>query len=535
MWVFMIWLALALAGGEADTCTDGRATAAFQEGFAAQKVLDTENALAAYDRCLKIEPGCVPCQYEVGWTFWSRQEWKSTIAAWERTLELDPAHKAARTWLPRATENAAGGAASLSADGLRVPIGTNSGDGPTRLQLIARFQNYDPAPTDPADHHDGDIYSPKSARFLSDGSKVYVNSLEGLKTVVYDPRTLTHLKTILHTFGPDDAPLFRGETTVFDYPYAKASPSGDPNQFSGKPVESALSHDDKYLWVPYYRRDFDYGAGSPSAVAIIDTATDTIVRVMPAGPIPKYVAISPDDHWAAITHWGDNTVSLIDISTGDPSTFTYRPERLVVEYALSQEGLTGDRDAECGFCLRGTTFTPDGKTLLVARMGDGGIAGFDVASGTYLGTVDGMQPTPRHLVVTDDGKWLYLTSNRSGYVSRHALPTVVEALRAAAGKHVELDGWHEVFVGGGARTLELSPDGKRLYAAVNGQAEVVAVDAETMTVLARVRTDSYAVGLAVAPDGKQLWTTSQGRGGKGGNSVCVFSVTEAPPSPPSAP
>ena len=41
--------------------------------------------------------------------------------------------------------------------------------------------------------------------------------------------------------------MFGGESTVFGYPYLRKSPSGDPNQFSGKPVESALSHGGKYL------------------------------------------------------------------------------------------------------------------------------------------------------------------------------------------------------------------------------------------------------------------------------------------------
>lgn len=495
-------------------------------------MLDTEDALAAYTRCLDKEPTCVPCQYEIGWSYWTRQEWDQTVKAWEKTLDLDPDNAAAKAWLPRAKENQAHGGPAVSPGGLRVPIGTDSGDpkAPVYLKLVARFQNYNPHPNDPNDHEDTDIYSPKSARFLSDGSKVYVNSLEGLKTVVYDPHTLKKIDVITHTFGPEDSALFHGQTTVFGYPYLKHSPSGDPNQFSGKPVESALSDHDRWLWVPYYRRDYDYGAGSPSAVAIIDTQTDKIVRVMPTGPIPKYVAISPDGHWTSITHWGDNTLALIDVSSGDPDQFTYRDERLVVEKALPQANLTGEnRDSACGFCLRGTVFTPDSKTLLVARMGNGGIAGFDVDSGAYLGTIEGMKPTPRHLVISPDGNALYLTSNRSGYVSKMSLSKVVAGLRAAKGERVPLDGWQDVYVGIGARTLETSPDGKILYAAINNGAEVVAVDAETLKVLARVRADSYTVGLAVSPDGKQIWTTSQGRHGKGGNSVCVFSVTTNPP------
>ncbi|MFT6145002.1 MAG: DNA-binding beta-propeller fold protein YncE [Myxococcota bacterium] len=524
-----MFLLLALATAFAqDQCATPEASFDYTEGFRSQRGNDTENALASYTRCLEKDPDCVACQYEIGWSYWTRSEWDQVIGAWERTLVLQPGNGAAIEWLVKARENKSGSVPSAGGTGLHVAIGTTSSpaDAPVQLELIGRFQNYNPNPSNAADHHDIDIYSPKSARFLGDGTRVYVNSLEGLKTVVYDPRDISKVHTITHTFGAEDAGLFQGMTTVYDYPYMRTSPSGDPNQFSGKPVESALSHDDRYLWVPYYRREFDVGAGSPSAVSIIDTQTNEVVRVLPTGPIPKYVAISPDNTWAAITHWGDNTVAMVDISSGDPAQFTYRDERLVVERILSQQGLTGsNRDSACGSCLRGTTFTPDGETLLVARMGDGGIAGFDVDSGTYLGTVDGPRPTPRHLVVSPDGQTLFFTSNRSGTVSRAPLSDLVSALRGAEGGHVDME-FRSTSVGGGARTLEVSPDGRYLFTAVNGRSQIVVVDANTLDVVAKVRTDSFTVGLAVSPDGSQVWTTSQGRSTRGGgNSVCVYGVT----------
>jgi DNA-binding beta-propeller fold protein YncE len=526
---WLLGLTVALAG----ECETPEATAAFKRGYEAQKEARSTEALGDYQECLKLDPGCVPCQYEQGWSYWSRSDWKNTVAAWEKALELDPTHKPSQTWLPQAKDKAAGKATRHAPAGLRIPIGTKStGSERVQLTLAARFQNYNARPAVEEDHFDEDVYSPKSARFSADGSKVYVNSLEGFGTVVYDAKTRTKREVIRHEFGPEDASLFKGESAVFGYPYFRKSPAGDPNQFRGKPVESALSHDGRYLWVPYYRRDFDVGATSPSAVSVIDTQTDTIVRMLPTGPIPKYVIASPDNRWMVVTHWGDNTLGVIDIASGDPASFTYVPERLVVERALPQTGLAGhNRDSACGFCLRGTAFTPDGKTLLVARMGDGGIAGFDVATWTYLGTVTGEKPTPRHLVPSADGEWLFLSSNRSGYVSKIALAGVVSALRGAKGESVEIEGWESAYVGGGARTIALSPDEKIIYTAVNGRAELVSVDAVSMKVLSRVRTDSYTVGLGVSPDGKQVWTTSQGKSGKGGNSVCVYDVTVAPDSP----
>ena len=528
LFLLMLLLPAQALAQEGASCATEAGTAAFQRGFEAQRAGHSSAALTSYRACLEAEATCVPCWYEIGWSYWSRGAWDKTVEAWTKTMELDPAHKDAPGWLKQAKDKRRQ-ANSPGATTLRVPMGVKSAPqkAPIQLELVARFQNYN-SKADPStgDHHDQDIYSPKSARFTPDGSKVYVNSLEGLRTVVYDAVKLEKIGTIDHRFTAEDAPLFGGLTTVFDYRFYKNSSTGDPNRFQGKPVESEISHGGRYLWVPYYRRSWDGGATSPSAVAVIDTSTDTIVRVLPTGPIPKYVEASPDDRYVAIAHWGDNTVGLIDTSSGDPKDFTYVPERLVVERALPQAGLADqDRDKACGFCLRGTVFTPDGKTLLVARMGGGGIAGFDVESRLYLGTVLGMKPTPRHLAFGDDGETLFLSSNVSGHVSRIESAAVLSALATAEGKRVPVEGWRSVYVGAGARTIDLSPDGKWIYSAVNGNAEIVVVNAETMSVVARVRTDSYTVGLAVSPDGTQVWTTSQGKHGQGGNSVCAYKVT----------
>lgn len=521
--MFALLASLALAG---ETCQSPAATAAFERGFAAQQAMRVQEALAAYGECLSAEPNCVPCLWESGWSRWTVADWAGVVADWEKVVAIEPNHAGAAEWLPKARERAA---SPVDLAALRVPIGTTStDDGSIRLRLVARFPNYDPNPTDPADHHDPDIFSPKSARFHPDGSRVYVNSLEAFKTVIYDPRTLERKGLVEHRFDADDAPLFYGQTTVFDYPYQSSPPDGDPNHFAGKPVESCFSHGGRWLWVPYYRRSWDSGATSPSAVAIVDTRTDQIVRVMPTGPIPKYVVASPDDRWLAVTHWGDNTLGVVDISSGDPASFRY-VERLVVEQILPQEELIGtDRDATCGWCLRGTVFTPDSKVLLVARMGGGGVAGFEVGSWRYLGTIDGEPPTPRHLVISPDGRWLYLSSNRAGKVSRLPVATAVELLRGAGGGRVTTDAWESVEVGGGARTLEVSPDGRWLFVASNRRSEVVVAEAETLRVAARVRTDPYTVGLDVSPDGRQVWTTSQGHGDGGGNSVCVYEVSVEP-------
>ncbi len=372
----------------------------------------------------------------------------------------------------------------------------------------------------PQDIYDVRIQSPKSAMFSQDGKKLYINALEGGQTLVYSFPELQPLRAIDHTFGAADAALFQNETTVFGYPYFHGK-AGQYNHFLGKPVEMAMSHNGKYLWVPYYRRSFDLNASSPSALAIIDMQTDKVVRVMPTGPLPKYVAISPDSRQAVVTHWGDNTLGVLDISAEHPKDFRYSGH-WVVERKLPTEGIKGNRDNNCGFCLRGTVYTPDGQTVLVARMGGGGVAGFEAATGRYLGTVTDIVPNPRHMVVSHDGRTLYVSGNQSGLVGRYDLAAVVQALKAAGSQRVVGPGGRSLSVGMGVRTIELSPDQRSLYAAINNEAKLVKVDLASWTVVARSDVDPFTVGLAVSPDGKTIVTTSQGREMVGGYSVGLY-------------
>ena len=77
-------------------------------------------------------------------------------------------------------------------------------------------------------------------------------------------------------------------------------------------------------------------AQDPSAMAVIDTERDEIIRLFETGPLPKMVAVSPDGTRLAVTHWGDNTVGLMDISSDRPEDWHYL-ENIVVDYQLKAE------------------------------------------------------------------------------------------------------------------------------------------------------------------------------------------------------
>lgn len=74
-----------------------------------------------------------------------------------------------------------------------------SADGAISLRNATKRQQFNGSQKSTFDR---DIASPKSAGFHPDGSRLYVNSLEGCATVVYDARTMRKLKVISHRFEP---------------------------------------------------------------------------------------------------------------------------------------------------------------------------------------------------------------------------------------------------------------------------------------------------------------------------------------------
>lgn len=374
-----------------------------------------------------------------------------------------------------------------------------------------------------AETQDADILSPKSVHIHPDGSKYYVNSLEGMCTVVFDFATNRKLKVIHHAFDSTHVDLWAPDSGLFPFSYE----CEEPGTFSGKPVESTFSHEGRYLWVPYYRRSYDINAQDPSAVAVIDTQRDTIVRLFETGPLPKMIATSPDGTRIAVTHWGDNTVGLLDISGDDIEAWHYIA-CFIVDRKLKlnfSRTVSVNRDVGSGYCLRGTLFTPEGRYLLVGCMGSGGgIAVIDLVQERYLGRLLGMMPNLRHMILSND--YLYLSINNKGYVQRLPMRRIYDAISELQPDKTtaQVDGWESCKVPAGARTIVASPDGRFIFAACNFSSKIAVVDTRTMTQVGTLSADSFPVGLDISQDGQWLFSTSQARPSGGGNAVDIFHI-----------
>lgn len=392
-----------------------------------------------------------------------------------------------------------------------------------KVTFMTRKQQFSLAETETLDR---DIHSPKSVNIHPSGKKYYVNSLEGAKTVVYDFTTNEKTKVIKHSFTEADNALWAPSSGLFSFGHSY----DHPDTFTGKPVESTFSHGGRYLWVPYYRRSYDLNAQEPSAMAVIDTETDEIIRMFETGPLPKMVATSPDGTRLVVTHWGNNTVGLLDISSDEPADWHYLA-CLVVDYQLKLNySLTVpvDRDVNSGYCLRGTVFTPDNHYLFVGCMGGGGgIAVIDLTTNRYLGRAMGVMPNLRHLIIKNG--YLYGSINKTGNIQRIELQDFIDQVSVLDGnkkKSVTVKNWVTCKIPAGARTIEASPNGHYLFAACNFSSCLAIVDARKMKLLGTIPADSFPVGLDISRDGKYVFTTSQARD-IAGNCVDIFNVEYA--------
>jgi len=397
-------------------------------------------------------------------------------------------------------------------------IGTVMNRGGLSIKLTDRRQNYNWLEKGTVEL---DIFSPKSVNFHPGGGKFYVNSLEGGTTIVFDSHTKEKIKLIRHKFAKGSESLWAKASGLYTFRYKRP----DSLYFYGKPVESAFSHNGRYLWVPYYRRSFDLNSQEPSAMAVIDTQRDTIIKMFETGPLPKMVAVSPDGKYLAVTHWGNNTVGVLNISSQNPKNWHYIA-CYVVDYQLKlnlpyYEKVS--RDMNSGYCLRGTVFTPDNHYLLVGCMGGGGgIAVIDLLKGQYLGRMMGTLPNLRHLVI--DHGYLYASINAAGYVQRIPLDKFLACASTLSGGTLNLKEWQNCKVPSGARTIVLSPDGRYVFVACNFSSCIAVVDSSTMSLVGTISADSFPVGLDISEDGKTLISTSQGRSGSGGNAVDIYEI-----------
>jgi YVTN family beta-propeller protein len=125
--------------------------------------------------------------------------------------------------------------------------------------------------------------------------------------------------------------------------------------------------------------------------------------------------------------------------------------------------------------------SPDGKQIWTAHSRDGGVSAIDVASKKVVDTFDAKTKRSNRLKLTPDGKFVLISDDvDNGELVVFDRATHKEVARIALGKSPE--------------GIVVSPDGSRVFVAVNGDNEIAVVDPKTWRVTSRISSGH-------APDG----------------------------------
>jgi YVTN family beta-propeller protein len=320
------------------------------------------------------------------------------------------------------------------------------------------------------------------------------------KSIVAGPRGLFFAQNMMytHTITVYDSHYDLVKTISDAVDLANFGISGHPGTTQGAPVEAAFTPDGKHVYVSNYAMYGDGFSAEPSDqctpnddisrsyVYRIDTATLEIDQVIPAGKVPKFLAVSPDGEHLVVSNWCSYTASIIDTDTG-----------------------TTAREVEIGPYPRGVVIDPTSTTAYVAVMGSTRIAAVTLADGA-IRWIDDVGAGPRHVNLSPEGGFLYVTCNKSDDVAK------IDAASGAVTARIS--------TGDQPRSAALGADGKHLYVVNYGSATVSVVDTATMEVAQSISVGAQPIGITYDQATGQVWVALYS------GAIEVFEPADAAPA-----
>lgn len=250
-------------------------------------------------------------------------------------------------------------------------------------------------------------------------------------------------------------------------------------------------------------------APTPVAVRSLAGVLDTVLAVSGApygAAAAPGVALVTRHHAAALARWDfrRRTLDVDALATGQEPTNVAIASDGRSAFVASQLSFRIDRIDLTRGLVEGAWPTPANAPYQVAVSRDGrsvyatGNAGFlylfDAATGRAGGAVR-VSDAPNGLVVSPDGREVFVTHLRSSDIGVVDVRTkryrVLGDLGAEEGQGIAL-----------------SPDGTVVYAVSENAGDLVALDARTGSRIARVPTGPSPFGVAITPDGSELWVTT---------------------------
>jgi len=217
------------------------------------------------------------------------------------------------------------------------------------------------------------------------------------------------------------------------------------------------------------------GLFKDNAVAVIDTANNSVLARISVPTGPHGMVITPDGRWVYVSSDGDSKVSVIDARTDSVAA--------AIEVGTSPHGLA---------------ITPDGRLVLAAVFGTNSVAFIDTASRTVVGKLP--VGNPHNIALSPDGRTAYVAAQMKDSLGLAVLDVAGRSQTA----FVPLDKT--------PRALSVSPDGKRVYFTLAGSDAVQVLDTSSKAIVNQIAVGASPHLPLATPDGRKVLVVSQGPG-----------------------
>lgn len=222
--------------------------------------------------------------------------------------------------------------------------------------------------------------------------------------------------------------------------------------------------------------------GGSWAVAVIDTAIDTVIKTIPTID-PGGLAITPNGNYVYVTNWNGYAMSMVDISTN-----------IVVD--------TVNTGYDRHF---GAAVTPNGSQVYVANVYHDIVSVIDTSTNIIIDTLtlnDGLGEEPCLLAITPDGSRVYVSNRGSGTVS------VIDTSTNSVLETIVISGVPSPVSFQAYPEIAINRDGTRAYVSDQVTNSLAVIDTSTNTVLVSVPVGAFPAGVAITPDGSHVWVSN---------------------------
>jgi gliding motility-associated-like protein len=207
-------------------------------------------------------------------------------------------------------------------------------------------------------------------------------------------------------------------------------------------------------------------------VAVINTATDSVVTIIPVGTFPNAACVSPDGSLVYVVNDLSNSVSVISALTNT----------VIASFPVGQNPFW---DA----------LSPDGSLLYITNSNTATVSVYNTATYTLIATIP-IGVYPSGIAVSPDGSQVYAISEAAGTVS--VINSATNMVTA------------NITVGAAPLSVVVSPNGSFVYVVNQGSNNLSVISTAINAVVATIPLGNEPEGITISPDGSTLYVTRSG-------------------------